>query len=294
MNVHFLELFYYVAKHGGISAAVRNIDYGIQQPAVSTQIGKLEKELGVQLFERTPFRLTPAGEILYAHVAPFFDKLPLIATQLRGKVSMQLRIAGAELILRDHVPEALRGVKKLFPGLRYSLRTLGFQSETAAWLRSRQIDVAFMPLNDRAPTGLSQKAMARVPLALQVPRKSKYKTAEEILSQKRITLPLICLAENSNIARTFQRELKRRGIHWPQTIEATSLDLVARNVADGDGIGVGARLKTSPGGVRMLDLDGFPPVVLGAMWYGEPGAATQAIIDAVYEYVKRAWPEAVC
>ena len=47
MNVHYLELFYYVAKHGGISAAVRKIPYGIQQPAVSGQMTKLEQELGV-------------------------------------------------------------------------------------------------------------------------------------------------------------------------------------------------------------------------------------------------------
>lgn len=46
MNVHHLELFYYVAKHGGISAAVRGIPYGIQQPAVSAQMRALEDEVG--------------------------------------------------------------------------------------------------------------------------------------------------------------------------------------------------------------------------------------------------------
>ena len=29
MNVHHLELFYYVARHGGIMEAVRNMPYGI-------------------------------------------------------------------------------------------------------------------------------------------------------------------------------------------------------------------------------------------------------------------------
>ena len=38
MNIHHLELFYYVARHGGITEAVRNIPYGIQQPAVSGQV----------------------------------------------------------------------------------------------------------------------------------------------------------------------------------------------------------------------------------------------------------------
>ena len=50
MNIHHLELFYYVAKHGGIAAAVRNMRYGIQQPAVSGQIARLEEALGAKLF----------------------------------------------------------------------------------------------------------------------------------------------------------------------------------------------------------------------------------------------------
>ncbi len=46
MNIHHLELFYYVARHGGISEAVRNMPYGIQQPAMSGQIIQLEEFLG--------------------------------------------------------------------------------------------------------------------------------------------------------------------------------------------------------------------------------------------------------
>jgi len=57
MNIHHLELFYFVEKHGGIAAAVRNIPYGIQQPAVSGQIAKLEESLGSQAFQRRPFAL---------------------------------------------------------------------------------------------------------------------------------------------------------------------------------------------------------------------------------------------
>ena len=46
-NLHHLELFYYVAKYGGITPAVRKMPYGIQQPAVSGQMLQLERELGV-------------------------------------------------------------------------------------------------------------------------------------------------------------------------------------------------------------------------------------------------------
>ena len=47
MNIHHLELFYFVAKFEGITAAVRKMPYGIQQPAVSGQILQLEEKLGV-------------------------------------------------------------------------------------------------------------------------------------------------------------------------------------------------------------------------------------------------------
>lgn len=84
MNIHHLELFYYVAKHGGIMEAVRKIPYGIQQPAVSGQIAQLEEYLGVTLFQRRPFALTPEGEKLYEFIAPFFTNLKKIASELQG------------------------------------------------------------------------------------------------------------------------------------------------------------------------------------------------------------------
>src|SRR5438094_6303462 len=73
MNIHHLELFYYVARHGGISEAVRNIPYGIQQPAVSAQIIQLEESLGVTLFRRRPFSLTGPGDKLFRVIQPLLD-----------------------------------------------------------------------------------------------------------------------------------------------------------------------------------------------------------------------------
>lgn len=296
MNVHFLELFYYVATHGGISAAVRQIPYGIQQPAVSTQIGKLERELGVKLFERTPFRLTPAGEQLYAHVAPFFARLPALTAQLRAAEATELRIGGAELILRDHLPRILSQVRKQFPRLRYSLRTLGHQAEATTWLRKGEVDVMFLPLDRRAAAKMNQLPMARLPLVLQVHPRTRYNSAADLLYQKRVSLPLICLPEASTVAQTFQKELKRRGIHWPQTIEASSLDLVRRYVANGDGVGLNVQIERGKNkkDVRELPLDDFPPITMGALWHGELKPAARATITGVHDYAKKTWPKLCC
>src|SRR6186713_783992 len=76
LNVHHLELFYYVARAGGVTAALRLVPYGIQQPAVSSQIRELEKTIGRPLFERRPFALTAAGRVVFEQIAPFFSALP--------------------------------------------------------------------------------------------------------------------------------------------------------------------------------------------------------------------------
>lgn len=293
MNVHYLELFYYVAKHGGISAAVRKIPYGIQQPAVSSQVGRLEKELGVRLFERNPFRLTVAGERLFAHAQPFFEGLDAVAAELQETGGPELRVGGAELVLRDHLPGVMQRLRAKFPKLKYSLRTLGYQSEVEAWLRKGHADVIIAPVYARAPTGLRQTRFASVPLVLQVHPKSSVRSAEELWARKKITEPLICLPADIGITRDFFDTLKKRGVRWPNVIEATSLDLVTRYVANGDGIGLNVLVKPKqrPRDVRILPLEGFAPVTMGALWRGEPTPLIQAAIDAVRDYAKATWPE---
>lgn len=103
MNIHHLELFYHVAKHEGITAAIHKMPFGIQQPAVSGQLLQLERDLGVKLFSRRPFALTPAGEELYDFVHPFCSRMGQVEARLRGGESRHLRIAASASVLRHIV-----------------------------------------------------------------------------------------------------------------------------------------------------------------------------------------------
>src|SRR5215217_3910985 len=104
MNLHHVELFYYVARSGGISRALRHIPYGIQQPAVSIQILALEEHLGAKLFDRQPFRLTTEGRELFEFARPFFEQLGAVEERLQRKRSPLFRLAASELVLRDYLP----------------------------------------------------------------------------------------------------------------------------------------------------------------------------------------------
>jgi DNA-binding transcriptional LysR family regulator len=295
MNVHHLELFYYVAKHGGISAAVRAIPYGIQQPAVSGQMKQLEDTVGTKLFERSPFKLTNAGARLFAHVQPFFDDLDTVATRLRAAAEPELRMGGAELALRHHIPIVMQRVKQRFPRLRFSLRS-GFQTQLEDWLRDGVIDVAVTAVDARPPARLRQKRLTEVPLVLLVPRSCKAKTCDEIFAQKRISEPLISVPASGVVSRNFQAGLKRRGVTWPQTVEATSIELVADYVANGDGFGVSIAISpiTRKREVRVLPLPGFTPMTIGAIWRGEPSLLVQALVEVVQGYAQETWPQWSC
>ena len=171
MNVHHLELFYYVAKHGGISAAVRHIPYGIQQPAVSGQIAALEANLGVRLFERSPFRLTAAGRKLYSQIEAFFSGLDGLEGQLREADRPELRLGASELVLRLHISTVTQRLRARHPKLLLSL-TPGYQMQFETWLRDGVIDLAIVPIEAKTKGRQSQLRLARVPLVLLVPKLS--------------------------------------------------------------------------------------------------------------------------
>jgi len=292
MNVHHLELFYYVATHGGISAAVRQIPYGIQQPAVSGQMGKLEEDAGAKLFERTPFRLTPAGEALYAHVQPFFENLGALKIELRHGAEPELKLGGSEFVLRDHIPAVLKRTKVLFPKLRFSLRT-GFQMELEALIRSGELDLAATLVDVRPPAKLRRLRLAHVPLVLLVHRSTKIKSAEELWARKKISEPLVTLPAATILSRNFEQGLKKRGVVWPRTVEAGSIELTTRYVANGDGFGVNIGIESvvKHRDVRVLPLEGFEPLTMGLVWRGEPSPLVRAVIEEVQRYSRETWSE---
>ena len=280
MNIHHLELFYYVARHGGISDAVRHMPYGIQQPAISGQIIQLEDALGVTLFQRRPFALTPSGVELYAYIKPFFDNLMPMADKLRGGIVQHIRIGGSEIVLRDHLPGPLQNVRKKFPHLKVTLRS-GYHPQLESWLQKNELDLAVTLLERKAPAGIQTMPLLKLSLVLLVEKSSRVRVAEDLWKQDKIAETLICLPHNETICRSFQEGLSKLGVDWFPGIEVSSVELIEPYVANGYGIGLSVSMPQSKllPKVRAVPLPGFPPVTLGALWQGKLTPLTQAFLD---------------
>lgn len=280
MNVHHLELFYYVAKHGGIMPAVRNIPYGIQQPAVSAQVAQLEAFLGVTLFQRRPFALTPAGEKLYDFIGPFFSKLGQIAAEFQGGQARQFRLGASTIVLRDHLPKLLQGVQKKFPGIRVSLRE-GYAARLAELLAKDEVDMVITLVDSKPPAGFQSQILLELPLVLLVEKSSRIQSAEELWKRDKIEEPLVSLPAQETLAKIFQAKLAELEVEWFPSIEASSVDLIETYVANGLGIGLSVAVPNSPlpANVRILPLKNFPPALVGVLWRGKNSPLLEAFLD---------------
>lgn len=282
MNIHHLELFFYVAKYRGISEAVRNMPYGIQQPAVSAQIIQLEEFLGTTLFHRRPFSLTPAGEELFAFIRPFFENLHPIADKLRGGGSQHIRIGASEIVLRDHLPPVLQEVRKQIPNLKVTLRE-GYQPELEACIRNRDLDLAITLLDGKPPPGVQAVPLFKLPLVLLVKEESSIHSLKQLWTQDPIRETLVSLPTQESIYKNFQQGLQKLKVDWFSGIEVSTVELVETYVANGYGIGLSVvipRAKLQPG-LRALPLEDFEPVTFGVLWQGQETPVIRAVLGAI-------------
>ncbi|HTH48273.1 MAG TPA: LysR family transcriptional regulator [Candidatus Limnocylindria bacterium] len=290
MNTHHLELFYYVARHGGIMEAVRNMPYGIQQPAISGQILQLEADLGLKLFNRRPFELTAAGQELYDFILPFFGNIEQVGERIRGGTVQTVRVAAPVIALREHLPVVLQAVRKEFPNLRLTLRD-AHQPQVENWLDRQEIDFAVTVLDGKPPSGLHSEPLLELPLVLLLPKGHKAKTSTELLDGLAAGSelePLVTLPPNEMIPRRFRELLAKRGLEWPPSIEVTSLELIDSYITSGFGIGLTVAVpgREFSAGLRAVPIEGVAPMVMGALWRGQLTQVTTALLAALKSRAK--------
>ncbi|MFT5465606.1 MAG: DNA-binding transcriptional LysR family regulator [Verrucomicrobiales bacterium] len=292
LNVHHLELFYFVAKYEGITSAVRKMPYGIQQPAVSGQLLRLEENLGVKLFHRRPFALTPAGEKLYDFVYPFFSKLDTVANQLTGGEQNHLRLVASSLVLTNHLPIILDHLRAEFPDLRLTLRDS--LPSGVEGLLADEADLAISVIPSKTAAGIKVEPLMKLPLMLLVPPGKQTQNLQQLLGKvdeltNCIPEPLVSLPEHEALTRLFEEGLNQKGVHWPTTIEVNTLDLVQCYAQQGYGYGVLVKVPglQLPHGVSAIELTDFPPLEIGLLHRGQLKPLAKRFVQLARAYVSK-------
>ncbi len=276
MNVHHLELFFYVAKYEGITAAVRKMPYGIQQPAVSGQILQLEENLGVKLFNRRPFALTPAGEELYDHIYPFFSKIGMVESLLKGEERNTLRLAASAMVLKTHLPIVLGVMKRENRELKLQLSHVG-PMELIKLVQNEEVDLAITAVAGDLPDPLKMEALLEIPIVMIVPKNFKEKSFEQLLQPdayeqgQELKYPLVGMEEDETIMKAFLRYMNSKNATWESSVKVSALDVIQEYVAQGFGIGIGVAVPGRKLGseVRAIPLPSCPKLTLGVIYQGK-------------------------
>lgn len=149
-----------VATCGSIRKAAETLF--LASSALTRHILQLEDQVGMPLFERVPrgVRLTPAGQILHAHVRQTLQALDATCQHiddLSGLVHGAVRIAAAETMAIEILPRAVAGFRGRHPGVSFDLCTMnGLQAIGA--LLADQVDI-ILALNPAYDENLQIHAM---------------------------------------------------------------------------------------------------------------------------------------
>lgn len=288
LNPHHLELFYFVARHAGVSEAARQMPYGIGPSAISRQLCRLERQIGVPLCQRRPFKLTGPGKMLFTFLRPFFEDLPDLIDTLRRGVPDLVRLAASHVVLREYMPSMVRTLRHRFPELRLTFSE-GLHSQIQDWLAADQVDLAVTLLDGKTPADCQSEPLLHLPMILLVPASAEMHTASELWCRDKIDEPLICPGPGNPVHRLFFRGLRGLGVEWPASLEANSFELVESYVRDGLGIGVSLAVpgRSVGKGLRALALSKFPTVELGMIWRADPSPATLELMGELRRESKR-------
>tara|TARA_R110001599_G_C12274486_1_gene661917 strand:- start:10645 stop:11547 length:903 start_codon:yes stop_codon:yes gene_type:complete len=133
--------FLVTAEEGSLAAAARALD--MTQPTLGRQVAALEKELGVDLFNRRGrgLELTPNGMNLVEHVRAMGDaanRFSLSATGKSDVVEGNICITSTELLAAFVLPPMIQKLRQAEPGIEIEIISTNDESN----LNRREADIA--------------------------------------------------------------------------------------------------------------------------------------------------------
>lgn len=157
INYNHLWYFWMVAREGSISAAAKKLD--VTQPAVSSQIARLQRSLGTRLVEKSGrgLALTPAGATVYAYADEMFElaREMLETLDRGGPRALRLAVGVAEGFPAVLTHRLLAPAATLPRPVRLKVRH-GSLARLTAELGARELDLVLC--TERLPAGSAVRA----------------------------------------------------------------------------------------------------------------------------------------
>jgi DNA-binding transcriptional LysR family regulator len=237
MRVHLRHVKYFVATvdSGSVSAAATALHVG--QPAVSRQLRQLERDLGVELFERTAGRLhlNRTGHALLPRARDLLDA----ATALHSAASMhamggltRLTIAAPTVTLTDVVSPFVASMEPDDP----VVEALAADGHTPAEMLAGEADLAIG--TQRPPRPFASLHLASLPVWGYVRSDDPWASRPTMAIEELAERSLVVLPHTFTSREALEAAAIRCGISFSNLVEAGSGTIAQALAASGRGIAV--------------------------------------------------------
>lgn len=265
MNLRDLRYLLALAEHRhfGRAAAASFVS----QPTLSTQIRKLEEELGVSLVERAPRRvmLTPIGRDIAERarkVIAEVEQMTEVARRSQDPEAGTVRLGLFPTLAPYLLPHVLPGLREHFPRLELLL-VEEKTDQILARLRDGRLDAGIlaMPVHDEQ---LHVEPLFDEPFVLAVPR-SHAMASKTSLQMRELDGQHLLLLEEGHCLRDQALDVcHMTGADERNGFRATSLETLRQMVASGVGITLLPMLSVQPpvpvsADLALLPFRGKPP-----------------------------------
>jgi DNA-binding transcriptional LysR family regulator len=213
MNLRLVEYFVAVVDHGGITKAA-NALY-IAQPSMSQAIRTLERELGVQLFERSGRGLTLTREgmafaVSARRILADVEKAKAKMSSARDLIHGRLDVAAISSLAVDPLPQLVSKLRDLHPGIVVNVLDPGGSAGVVDQVRRGTAELGLTDLPVRAGA-LEVRELWRQEIVLVLPPALAADLPDPVPLDALGRIPLVIEYSNTT-GRTFFDEALERAI----------------------------------------------------------------------------------
>jgi LysR family hydrogen peroxide-inducible transcriptional activator len=294
MNLQELRYLVAIAEHRHFGRAAEACN--VSQPTLSSQIKKLEDELGVTLLERTNKRvaMTPVGSQILAHARRALAEaaqMEAVARAARDPLVGPLKLGVIPTLAPYLMPLILKPLKLGHPGLTIEL----WEDQTRALvdgLRNHRLDAALLATETDAPE-ITEMKLFDEPLLAALPRNHRLAGAKRV-NEDALTDELLVLAEGHCLANQALAACGKHGHSHIRgalqgTMQAATLETLVNLVAAGYGATLIPALAAGSLGQReivLLPLEGRSHRTIRLV--SRPGFPRSQALRAIEKVIRKA------
>lgn len=282
MELHQLRYAREVARQGSFTAAAEVLH--VSQSGVSAQIAKLERELGIRLFERGSRRATPTAE--GAEVIPVvvqalaaIDEVGAVASDLAGLVRGHVRIG---TVIGCTIPgylSAFTDFRGTYPDVSV-MASEGNSVDLINAVSDGSLDVALVAHVGSLPASFNVYSIVDEPLAVGVAPDHPWAGRASVTARQLSQADVLTLPAGTGVRRALDLTCAAAGVEIVPSVTAYSPDAVLALAAEGSGVTVLSRSMIAPP-LAVVALSGATHARLSLITRKEPGAAARAFAQTL-------------